>query len=90
MTGGGSSNPEIVQVIADVFQCPAAVVETPSSAALGAALRAAHAVERKSEGAQGWHQLGGCFFTPVAETAPTQQTAAVYDQQLEQLESLLS
>lgn len=39
-TGGGAANREILQVAADIFQCPIVKFKTPNSAALGAALRA--------------------------------------------------
>jgi xylulokinase len=41
-TGGASSNPAIVQVIADVFGCPVFVSSQTDSASLGAAYRALH------------------------------------------------
>jgi xylulokinase len=40
-TGGGSRNPGLSQVLADVFQREIADIEVPKSAALGAAIRAA-------------------------------------------------
>jgi len=42
ITGGASSNPYIVQVIADVFGVNVYVAETANSASLGAAYRAFH------------------------------------------------
>ena len=43
VTGGASVNPEILQIMADVQNCPVHQFEVTNSAALGAALRAAHA-----------------------------------------------
>lgn len=48
-TGGASQNPAILQIMADVFACPVDVLQsTSNSAALGAALRAVHAIENRS------------------------------------------
>ena len=41
-TGGASTNTAILQVMADVMNCPVLRIEVSKSAALGAALRAAH------------------------------------------------
>jgi xylulokinase len=41
-TGGGSTNTSILQVMANVMNCPVLRIEVAKSAALGAALRAAH------------------------------------------------
>ena len=41
-TGGASTNTAILQVMADVMNCPVLRIEVAKSAALGAALRAAH------------------------------------------------
>ena len=41
-TGGGASNPSLLQILSDVFGVPVYVSETVDSAALGAAYRAAH------------------------------------------------
>ena len=41
-TGGASTNTAILQVMADVMNCPVLRIEISKSAALGAALRAAH------------------------------------------------
>ncbi len=48
-TGGASQNAAILQIMANVFDCPVDVLQTTSnSAALGAALRAVFAIENKS------------------------------------------
>jgi len=44
-TGGGSSSPSMIQILADVLQCPVYVSPTVNSAGLGAAYRAFHAVQ---------------------------------------------
>jgi sugar (pentulose or hexulose) kinase len=43
LTGGASENPAVAQVFADVFGAPVLRLAVSDSAALGAALRAAHA-----------------------------------------------
>ncbi|MFM7209856.1 MAG: FGGY-family carbohydrate kinase [Verrucomicrobiota bacterium] len=43
LTGGASENPAVAQVFADVFGAPVVRLAVSDSAALGAALRAAHA-----------------------------------------------
>lgn len=43
-TGGASNNREILQIMADIFSVPVMRQETSNSAALGAAIRAQHAV----------------------------------------------
>lgn len=48
VTGGASQNRSILQVMADVFQCPVDVLEISNGAALGAALRALQASEQCS------------------------------------------
>jgi len=52
VTGGGSQNTAICQILADVFSARVERLETSNSAALGAAMRAAHAVTRI-----GWQEL---------------------------------
>jgi xylulokinase len=78
VTGGGSQNEAIVQVLADVFQAPAYRLAVSKSAALGAALRAAQAC-----GAADWGQLYADFAAPEPQAiAPQPQTAAIYDRML--------
>ena len=50
-TGGGSKNPEILQVLADVFGAPVYVSSASDSAAVGAALRAKHGFASRERGA---------------------------------------
>ena len=48
-TGGASQNAAILEIMANVFDCPVDVLQsTSNSAALGAALRAVFAIENKS------------------------------------------
>lgn len=54
-TGGGSTNQEIMQILADVFDCEVLVADSSESAALGAALRAEHGLAcRKSASRSHW------------------------------------
>ena len=48
VTGGASQNRAILQIIADVFDCPVNVLAISNGAALGAALRAIQAVEQRA------------------------------------------
>ncbi len=76
VTGGASQNRAILKIIADVFGCPVDVLETDNSAALGAALRALHAVERKS-----WPEVVSAF-TGVQKhrhVVPDTEAGVVYE-----------
>jgi xylulokinase len=42
VTGGGSTNPHLLTLMASIFGCPVYTAQRPDSASLGAALRAAH------------------------------------------------
>ncbi|XP_078087645.1 xylulose kinase isoform X1 [Mustelus asterias] len=44
-TGGASSNPDILQVLADVFNAPVYTIDTANSACLGCAYRAKHGLQ---------------------------------------------
>ncbi|XP_062900553.1 xylulose kinase isoform X1 [Mobula hypostoma] len=44
-TGGASMNPDILQVLADVFNAPVYTIDTTNSACLGSAYRAKHGLE---------------------------------------------
>lgn len=84
-TGGGSANPEILQVMADVFGCPVRRFETPNSAALGAALRAAHAFFRERGEDVAWGETVAGFTDPEpgSEIAPREAAVKVYDAMIE-------
>lgn len=61
-TGGASSNPAILRVIADVFNAPVFVLkDTANSACLGSAYRAKHGLERAD---------GKTFWDAVSEAPP--------------------
>ena len=73
-TGGASANRDILQVMADVHQCPVYRQETTNSAALGAALRAAHAYFVDIGEPDDWHAVTAGFTdrpeTPIATPDP--------------------
>jgi xylulokinase len=56
-TGGGATNAQILQVMADVFGAEVRRIETPNSAALGAALRALHADRLDAGRARSWDDV---------------------------------
>ena len=80
-TGGGSSNTEILQVMADVQKCPVYRFEVSKSAALGAALRAAHAWLAERGKAPSWDDVVRGFSDPVpgSRINPDPAAAVVYD-----------
>ncbi|MBA4386509.1 MAG: carbohydrate kinase [Verrucomicrobia bacterium] len=80
-TGGGSVNPAILQVMADVMNCPVLRIEVAKSAALGAALRAAHAHFAHSGSAQTWKEIAATFTSPLPNSRilPDPATVPVYD-----------
>jgi xylulokinase len=89
VTGGGSRNREILQVVADVFGCPVSVVDTPQSAALGAALRAAQALRLGTPEEASWSDLVRGFDRAVMTLEPRTSTRAAYDRLLSVLSGAL-
>jgi xylulokinase len=81
-TGGASNNPQLLQVIADVMNCRVQRIEVSKSAALGAALQAAHGwlaqVGRKPK----WAKVVAGFTSPIphSEIRPNPKAAKIYDQ----------
>ena len=73
VTGGASRSDGVLQTLADVFGARVEVIATPDSAALGAALIAAHV-------AGGWtfDQLAAAYCPPVRTLEPNAQAAATY------------
>ncbi|MBI3468523.1 MAG: carbohydrate kinase [Planctomycetes bacterium] len=79
-TGGGSQNRDILQVMADLHDAEVYQFEVSKSAALGAALRAAHA-DLKARGEEPtWPEVVADFAEPVAESriAPNPNTVPLY------------
>jgi xylulokinase len=74
ITGGGSRSPGICQVAADLFQARVEKIAVADSAALGAAMMAAHAV-----GQVPWDELVAKFASATETILPNPATAATYD-----------
>jgi xylulokinase len=64
-TGGASANREILQVMADVFGADVYQLEVANSAALGAALRAAHADASADGRLESWSDVVRGFAEPI-------------------------
>jgi xylulokinase len=79
-TGGASANPEILQVMADVFGATVSRFSTTNSACLGAALRARHADVVATGGPDDWPSVIAGFIEPAAtvQVQPSSAAAARY------------
>ena len=79
VTGGAAANAEILRIFANVHNCPVHRFETTNAAALGAALRAAHA--HQSSHAPSWAEVVEPFAQPVAGSTiePEPRAVAAYD-----------
>jgi len=84
-TGGASANTAILQVMADVMNCPVLRIEVAKSAALGAALRAAHGWLAYEGKAPSWDKIVRGFTDPIpsSEIQPSIKAAKVYDKLIE-------
>lgn len=82
-TGGASRDTDLLQIMANVMGCPVWRIETTASAALGAALRAAHSGMPGAERPK-WSDVVRGFAEPVAgsEVKPQAEAVAVYDAML--------
>ena len=80
-TGGGSVNQPVLQIMADVMNCPVARIEIAKSAALGAALRAAHGYLKHSGKTAKWQDIVAGFTDPIpgSELQPNKKAVAVYN-----------
>jgi xylulokinase len=67
-TGGAAVNREILQVMADVFGASVFQLAVGNSAALGAALRAAHADMRQRDPSTSWEEVLAGFAEPVSSS----------------------
>lgn len=93
VTGGASANTEILRIFANVHGAPVHRFRTTNSAALGAALRAAHGHFRQLEPERSWSEIVAPFTKPVAGSTlqPDASARSVYDDLVEdyrRLESL--
>ena len=79
VTGGASVNTDILQIMADVQNCPVYQFEVTNSAALGAALRAAHGYLKSSDESTTWQDIIAGFSEPIAGSEITPKNIAIYD-----------
>jgi len=84
-TGGASTNSAILQIMADVFNCPVLRIEVAKSAALGAALRAVHGWLAHSGKRPRWQDVVAGFTEPIpgSEIRPNARASRVYDELVE-------
>lgn len=89
-TGGASDNVAILQIMADVTGCPVSRVQVAKSAALGAALRAAHGWFAESGPATDWGNIIAGFTQPISvkEIKPNAKAGRTYDQLVDKYEKL--
>lgn len=82
VTGGASINPHILQVLADVFDCEVHQISFSKSAALGAAMRAAHSYFKHQGPARTWREIVSDFMSRQASHSikPSVSHAQVYAQ----------
>ena len=84
-TGGASNNPQLLQVMANVMNCKVRRIEVSKSAALGAALVAAHGCLVASGKPAPWDKLCDGFTKPVAgsEVKPDKKAVKIYAELLD-------
>jgi xylulokinase len=80
-TGGASNNRALLQVLADVMNCRVLRIEVAKSAALGAALQAAHGWLVAAGKKPKWENIiaGFCNPVPDSEIQPDKKAAKIYD-----------
>lgn len=86
LTGGASKNDGIARIVADVFQAPVERLDSPNSAALGAALIAASADGHELPPLQ----QAFCQPTPGTRIDPDRGLASVYQEALRNYSALLA
>ncbi len=81
-TGGASSNPQLLRVMADVLNCRVERIEVSKSAALGAALQAAYGWLVQAGKKPKWEKVVAGFTSPIpnSEIRPNPKAAKIYDQ----------
>jgi xylulokinase len=86
VTGGGSVNAPVLQIMADVMNCPVLRIEVSKSAALGAALRAAHRWLVHNGDRPAWPEVVAGFTDPIpnSEVKPNANAVRAYDKLVEQ------
>jgi xylulokinase len=85
VTGGAANDRALLQVLADVMNCRVLRIEVSKSAALGAALQAAHGWLAASGKEPKWDKLTAGFCQPVpgSEIRPDKKAARIYDKLVE-------
>jgi xylulokinase len=83
-TGGASQNPAILQIMANVMNCPVLQIQVSKSAALGAALRAAHGWLTEQRRVT-WEEVTAGFTEPLTHTKvrPQAKATRIYDKLVE-------
>jgi xylulokinase len=84
-TGGAANDRALLQVLADVMNCRVLRIEVSKSAALGAALQAAHGWLTAAGKNPKWETLVAGFTAPVpgSEIRPDKRAVKIYDRLLE-------
>ena len=84
-TGGASNDAALLQVMADMMNCRVERIEVSKSAALGAALQAAHGFLTATGKNPKWEKLVAGFTAPVpnSEIRPDKKAVKIYDQIIE-------
>ncbi len=84
-TGGASNDLALLQVMADVMNCRVLRIEISKSAALGAALQAAHGWLVAAGQKPNWENVAAGFTRPVpnSEIRPNRKAACIYDKLIE-------
>ena len=84
-TGGASNDLALLQVMADVMNCRVLRIEISKSAALGAALMAAHGWFAATGKESKWEKLTADFSRPIpgSEIRPDRKAVKIYDALLE-------
>jgi xylulokinase len=84
-TGGASNDPALLRVMADVMNCRVLRIEISKSAALGAALLAAHGWLVQAGEKPQWVEVVAGFTDPIpgSEIRPNPDAARVYDRLIE-------
>jgi len=88
-TGGASNDAALLQIMADVMNCRVLRIEVSKSAALGAALIAAHGWLAATGKEPKWDKLVAGFSQPIpnSEIRPDKKAARIYDKLLEKYAS---
>jgi xylulokinase len=84
-TGGASNDLALLQIMADVMNCRVERIEVSKSAALGAALQAAHGWLAAADKNPKWEKLVAGFTAPIpgSEIRPDKNAARIYDKLIE-------